>query len=72
MRALGMLWSISGGDAFLSLVILSIVAGRVWEGQLFFATVGWVWILGVIVANVVFLRGYRHHAQPHVPATPGQ
>jgi phosphatidylglycerophosphate synthase len=59
MRALGVLWSISGGDAFLSMVILSIVAGRVWEGQLFFATVGWIWILGVIVANVVVLRGYR-------------
>ena len=58
-RLLGALWSISGGDAFLSLVVLSIALGRVWEGQLFFATLGWVWIVAVIVANVLFVRKHR-------------
>lgn len=58
-RLLGAIWSISGGDAFLSFVVLSIAVGRVWEGQVFFATVGWVWILAVIVANVLFVRKYR-------------
>lgn len=63
-RALGALWSISGGDAFLSFVVLSIALGRVWEGQLFFATVGWLWILTVIVANVMFVRKYRNQVAP--------
>lgn len=58
-RFIGFLWSVSSGDAFLSFVILTILFGKLWVGQLFFASVGFVWILGVIAYNVVFLRGYR-------------
>lgn len=61
-RFIGFLWSISSGDAFLSFVILSILFGKLWVGQLFFASVGFVWILAVIAYNVVFLRGYRRTA----------
>jgi phosphatidylglycerophosphate synthase len=58
-RFIGMLWSISSGDAFLSFVILTIVAGQLWAGQLFFATVGCVWIAAVVAYNVAFVRSYR-------------
>jgi phosphatidylglycerophosphate synthase len=63
VRALGALWSISSGDAFLSFVILTIVLDCLWAGQLFFATAGWAWIVAVILANVVFLRRYRGACQ---------
>jgi phosphatidylglycerophosphate synthase len=61
-RLMSVVWSISSGDAFLSFVILSILVGQIWEGQLFFATVGWAWIVGVIVYNVLFVRSYRRAA----------
>ncbi|HTJ80758.1 MAG TPA: CDP-alcohol phosphatidyltransferase family protein [Polyangiaceae bacterium] len=61
-KLMGFLWSISGGDAFLSFVILSIVAGQLWAGQVFFATVGCLWIFAVVVYNVLFLRSYRDEA----------
>lgn len=57
-RFVGMLWSISS-DAFLSLLFLTIVAGQMWAGQLFFATVGCVWIVAVVAYNVMFVRSYR-------------
>jgi phosphatidylglycerophosphate synthase len=63
IRALGMLWSISSGDAFLSFVILTILLDCLWAGQLFFATAGWLWIVGVIAANVIVLRRYRAAAE---------
>ncbi len=59
VRALGVLWSVSSGDAFLSFVILSILFDALWVGQVFFATAGWAWIVLVIAANVMFLRRYR-------------
>jgi hypothetical protein len=58
-RLLGFGWSISSGDAFLSFVVLSIVVGQLWPVQLFFATVGWVWILGFLIYNVAFFRARR-------------
>lgn len=58
-RLIGFLWSISSGDAFLSFVILSILVGKIWAGQLFFATVGVAWIFAVVLYNVSFLRSYR-------------
>jgi len=58
-RFVGFLWSISSGDAFLSFVILSILVGKLWAGQLFFATLGSVWILAVVLYNVAFMRRYR-------------
>jgi phosphatidylglycerophosphate synthase len=61
-RLLGFGWSISSGDAFLSFVIVSIVAGQLWAAQVFFATAGWVWILGFLVYNVVFFRARRRAA----------
>ncbi len=62
-KLIGFLWSISSGDAFLSFVILSIVLDRLWQGQLFFATVGCAWIGLVVVTNVIFLRSYRRAAE---------
>ena len=65
-KLIGFLWSISSGDAFLSFVILSIALDRLWQGQLFFATVGCAWIVLVVVTNVAFLRSYRRAAEQHV------
>jgi phosphatidylglycerophosphate synthase len=44
-RILTLAWSVSNGDAFLSLVTLSILADRMWEAQVFFAAAGFPWIL---------------------------
>ena len=58
-RFMGFLWGISGGDAYLSMVMLSIVLGQIWATQVFFATFGFMWILAVIVWNVHFVRTSR-------------
>jgi len=50
-------WSVSNGDTFLSLVTLSLLAGRLWEGQLFFAVAGLPWMALVLVLNARFARG---------------
>lgn len=59
-RRVGFLWSISNGDAFLSFVIISIAVGQLWAGQLFFATIGVLWIAAVMLANVKFVRDARN------------
>jgi phosphatidylglycerophosphate synthase len=51
------LWSVSNGDAFLSMVVLSIVLDRTWQAQLFFATGGVAWIAVVVFLNARFSRG---------------
>lgn len=56
-RLVAFLWSISNGDTFLSLVTVSILAGRLWEGQLFFALAGLPWIVLVVLLNAWFARG---------------
>lgn len=61
-KVLGFLWSVTGGDAFLSLIMLSIVAGQIWSTQLFFATAGWLWILATIGYSLMFVRAYRRPA----------
>lgn len=58
-RGIAFLWSVSSGDAFLSFVVASLLLGAVWEVQLFFATVGFVWIVAVVLLNVRFVRRYR-------------
>jgi phosphatidylglycerophosphate synthase len=55
-RLVAFLWSISNGDTFLSLVTVSILAGRLWEGQLFFAFAGLPWIVLVVLLNARFTR----------------
>jgi phosphatidylglycerophosphate synthase len=55
-RLIFALWSVSNGDAFITLVCLSVVVGKLWEGQVFFASAGLLWIGGVIALNRWFLR----------------
>jgi phosphatidylglycerophosphate synthase len=50
------LWSVSNGDAFVTLVCLSAVFGKLWEGQVFFASIGPLWIGCVIALNGWFVR----------------
>jgi len=64
-RFIGFLWSVSGGDAYLSFVMLTLVASRVfgvseiWDAQVFFATFGLMWIVGIIAYNRHFIRSSR-------------
>jgi phosphatidylglycerophosphate synthase len=54
-RLVALLWSVSNGDAFLSLVTLSLLAGRLWEGQIFLAFAGVPWIVLVTAINAWFV-----------------
>ncbi len=64
-RLVAAAWSVSGGDAFLSFVMLSIALGQIWPAQLFFASVGSLWIVLVVVLNVAFVKSYAvRAAQP--------
>jgi phosphatidylglycerophosphate synthase len=56
-RLIALLWSVSNGDAFLSLVTFSLLTGRIWEGQLFFAVAGLPWLVLVVALNARFARG---------------
>jgi phosphatidylglycerophosphate synthase len=56
-RLVALLWSVSNGDAFLTLVTISLLAGLLWEGQLFFAVAGLPWIGLVVALNARFARG---------------
>jgi hypothetical protein len=58
-RWMGFFWSISGGDAFLSMIMLSILFQQIWATQVFFATFGFMWIVGVVLYNVHFVRTSR-------------
>ncbi|WP_437966160.1 CDP-alcohol phosphatidyltransferase family protein [Sorangium sp. So ce260] len=58
-RLIGALWAISNGDAFLSMVVLTLLANQLWLGQVFFATGGVVWVAAVIFLNGWFLRASR-------------
>jgi phosphatidylglycerophosphate synthase len=56
VRFLGKLWSVSNGDMFLTLVVLSIFLNQMWLGQVFFASVGTLWISTVLVLNTWFVK----------------
>lgn len=62
-RFIAGLWAISDGEVFLSLVTLTLLLDKLWLGQVFFATVGVVWIVGVVVLNSWFLRGATRRAK---------
>jgi phosphatidylglycerophosphate synthase len=62
-RFLGAAWAISNGDAFLTLVILSIFLNEMWLGQVFFATVGPIWTLTVVVLNTWFVKSASRRAK---------
>jgi len=62
-RLMGFLWSVSNGDFFLSLVVISLLLNQLWMGQIFFATGGLVWIYAVIFANGSWVRGATRRAK---------
>jgi hypothetical protein len=68
-RVIGFLWGISSGEAFLSLIVLTLVMNQLWAGQLFFASVGVAWILAVIGLNGWFTRSASRSSHP-LPAPP--
>lgn len=57
-RSIAFWWALSNGDAFLSFVMLTILAGQIWAGQLFFATLGLVWIVILLMRNTAFIKSY--------------
>jgi len=69
-RFVGFLWSLSGGDAYLSFVMITLLLGQVfgisevWDAQVFFASFGLMWIVGVIAYNRWFIRVSRRGYQP--------
>jgi phosphatidylglycerophosphate synthase len=62
-RLIGALWSMSNGDTFLSLVVLTLLVDQLWLGQVFFATVGLLSILAVVFLNGWFVRGATRRAK---------
>lgn len=57
-KSIAFWWAVSNGDAFLSFVMLTILAGQIWAGQLFFATLGLAWIVAVLMRNTSFIKSY--------------
>jgi len=62
-KLIGFLWSISSGDAFLSFVVLSILFGQLWAGQVFFAALGIPWIAVFIGYNRHFVRSFERRTK---------
>ncbi|WP_438005598.1 CDP-alcohol phosphatidyltransferase family protein [Sorangium sp. So ce321] len=62
-RLIGVLWGMSNGDAFLSMVVLTLLVNQLWLGQVFFATGGVVWIVAVIFLNGWFIRSASRRAR---------
>jgi phosphatidylglycerophosphate synthase len=58
MRAVARLWSVSNGDFFIRLTVLSVVFGHLWmwQLQLFWASFGFLWIIAVMWLNSWFIR----------------
>jgi hypothetical protein len=62
-RVIAGLWAVSNGEAFLSIVVMTLLLDELWLGQVLFATVGMVWIVGVVLLNVWFLREATRRAK---------
>lgn len=56
-RLVALFWSVSSGGTFLSLVVFSLLVGRLWEGQLFLALAGLPWTVLAIALHARFGRG---------------
>jgi phosphatidylglycerophosphate synthase len=58
MRAIAFLWSISNGDFFIRLTVLSVFLGHawMWQMQLFMASFGFLWIALVMWLNGWFIK----------------
>jgi phosphatidylglycerophosphate synthase len=62
-RFIGLLWSVSNGDAFLTLLVVTILFDQLWLGQVVFATIGFVSIHLVVLLNWLWLRGAARRAK---------
>lgn len=62
-RAVGVLWGLTNGDFFLSLVIMSLIVNQLWLGQVLLATVGFAWTFGFIWYNGWFVRSFQRRAK---------
>lgn len=62
-RSIGVLWGLTNGDFFLSLVVLTLVLDQLWLGQVLLATVGLAWTFSVIWYNGWFVRSFQRRAK---------
>jgi hypothetical protein len=62
-RFLGMLWSVSNGDAYLTVLVMTLLIDKLWIGQVVFATLGFVSIHLVVLLNWLWLRGAARRAK---------
>ncbi len=62
MKIIARLWSISGGDFYIRITVLSVVAGHywMWQLQLFFASLGLLWIIALVWLSSWFVRRATH------------
>ncbi len=58
MRAIAFLWSVSNGDFFIRLTVVSVLLGHawMWQLQLFWASFGFFWIVAVMWLNGWFIK----------------
>ncbi len=58
MNFIARMWSISNGDFYIRLTVLSLLLGHVWmwKLQLFFASFGFLWIVGLVVFTSWYFR----------------
>jgi phosphatidylglycerophosphate synthase len=59
MKTVALLWSLSNGDFFIRLTVVSLFLGHawMWQTQLFWASAGFLWILGVMWFTARVVRG---------------
>ena len=62
-RFVCVLWSLSNGDFFLTMVIATLITGQLWLGQVFFASAGLLWIFAVVLLNGWYLRNATRRAK---------
>ena len=62
-------WSLSNGDAFMTLVCLTAALGGLWQGQLLFASFGTLLIFSVILLNGWFIRAASRRVRPAVTSS---
>lgn len=69
VKALGFLWSISNGDAFLTYVMIALLLDQLWLLQEIYATVGIVTMIALSIASSSFVKGVaRRNADAAVRA----
>jgi phosphatidylglycerophosphate synthase len=70
MKFLAGLWSVSSGDAYIRITVISLLLGHawMWQLQLFWATFGVLWITALVGLTSWFLKRAAHELQQEAEA----